>query len=109
MAKLTIEGLKPMYAALAQAINRNVPGSDEYENCFGALNEMTRIILCSQTTYEGMTPVQLTMHVEQDMRYVSGHMNDVEEAAHVKCHLDLIEQQEKELQEYMERQKKENS
>ena len=105
MAKLTIEGLKPMYAALAQAIKRNVPGSDEYEKCFGALNEMTRIILCSQTTYEGMHPVQLIMYVEQDMRYVSGQMTEKEEAAHIKYHHDMIEQQEKELQEYIERQK----
>ena len=105
MMQLAIEGLKPMYATLAKAIKRNVPGSDEYEECFGALNELCRMILSTQTTYEGMSMPQFMMHVENDMRFVAGHMNDVEEEQHIKYHWDLIEQRDKELQEFMKQQK----
>ena len=108
MTKLTIEGLKQMYAAIEYVIVRNEVGIKEREECgdaFSALNEMCRIILSSQTTYEGMTPAQLVMHVEEDLRFVSGNMTGDEEIAHVKYHYDLIDQQEKELQEYMNQQK----
>ena len=103
--KLAIEGLKPMYATLMKAVE-NIPG-DEIESALYALNEMARLIICTTTTYEGMTAPQLVMNIEEDLRYVSGQMTEEEEEARIKFHWDLIEQQDKELREFMEQQRQE--
>ena len=107
MMKLAIEGLKPMYATLMKALE-NVPGN-EFEDALGALNEMARLIICTTTTYEGMTAPQLVMNIEEDLRFVSGQMTEKEEEARIKFHWDLIEQQDKELQEYIKQQKEKDA
>ncbi len=106
--KLAIQGLKPMYETLSKAIDAYaIKGSDSQEEMYGALNELCRIILCSQTTYEGMSPMNLTMHIENDMRYVSGLMTEQQMEQHLHYHWDLIAQREKELLDLIEQQKQE--
>lgn len=106
MMKLAIEGLKPMYATLQKSIECQ-PCDEDRESALYALNEMSRLIICTTTTYEGMTAPQLVMNIEEDLRYVSGQMTQEEEEARIKFHWDLIEQQNKELLEFMEQQRQE--
>lgn len=107
MMKLVIEGLKPMYETLSKAISQcNIKGTRSYDEQYGALNEMCRMILCSQTIYDGMTMPQLIMHIEQDMRFVSDQMTEEEESLHIKYHWDLIAERDKELQQFMAEQGK---
>lgn len=95
--KLTIEGLKPMYEELANAIER--AGGDK-DAAYGALDGMARMILCSTTTYEGLPMVDVMMNVEEDLKFVSGGMTPKEEEERVKFHYDLIKQRDEELKEF---------
>lgn len=104
MMKLTIECLKSKYEKLLGAIDDAYAYDiceENREERIGALNELCRMILCGTTTYEGMSMIQLMMHVEADIRYISDHMSKDEEERHIHHHWDLIEQREKELQEFM--------
>lgn len=95
--QLTIEGLKPMYETLADAID--AAGGDT-ETAYGALNEMARMILCSTTTYEGLPIMEVIMNIEEDLKFVSGDMFPEEMEERIKFHYDLIKQRDEELKEF---------
>lgn len=101
--KLTIEGLKPMYETLANAIEGNV---GDREVAYGALDGMARMILSLTTTYDGLPIMDIMMNVEKDLKFISGGMTQKEEDEHIKFHYDLIEERDKELKEFIRNEKK---
>lgn len=103
MMRLTIEGLKDKYSEIADVLMDAGCCQEDAPMC--ALNELCRMILCTTTTYEGMSMQQLMMNIESDMRYIRGRMSEQEEERHIHYHWDLIEQRDKELQEFMKQQK----
>lgn len=92
--KLVIEGLKPMYEKIAKSIECQ-PCDKDRESALCALNEMCRMILCTQTTYDGIPMLQFTMYVENDLRYVSGMMSPSEMEQHEDFHWKLVARMEK--------------
>lgn len=91
MLQLAIEGLKPMYANIKEAIDIAYPNEcEEREDAENSLECLCAMNLAQTTTYKGMSFPEVIANVEKDMRFVSGKMTDEEAAERIKFHWDLI-------------------
>lgn len=95
--KLIIEGLKPMYAEVSKVLKQ----VNENKKAFAALDCMIEMLCSSSTVYEDMRPMQMLMFINKDMSYVKGEMSPAEEEEHIEEIYKVIEEKEKELDEFI--------